>query len=296
MGEIHHVPVGITALVFHPAQCEDDVRVPFAGKVLGGIERLVQRDAEPTLEEHGMPLLPAHMFEQLEVLRIPGAYLEHHTGGVACFFEGFVNLVNVPLMGHFHRDDADIVLAGKLKNPGQAGRAVSLERVGTRARFVGTHARALLTMFLERLHHDFHMFGRVNSAQAGEYMQVILAEAHPIVIESLLPIFFAVASEDAVALLYAHCTLHAGKRCHGFLGQTRSITEQVYLRQDLALAVYIMERERDVIERLQMVGQLGKTVRRAVCVGLENEYHGKGGYVAVDGFRAEDSIRARQER
>ena len=55
--------------------------------------------------------------------------------------ERLADLVDVRLVRHLHRDDADAVLAGELEHEGQAVGPVALEVVGAGARLVGARAR-----------------------------------------------------------------------------------------------------------------------------------------------------------
>ena len=65
----------------------------------------------PRLNSTGQLGLLADVLQQLEVLGVARADLEHHAGGVAGLPQRFVDLVDVGFVGHFHRDDADAVLA-----------------------------------------------------------------------------------------------------------------------------------------------------------------------------------------
>ena len=65
---IHAVRVAHVCL--HPAQAEDDSPVTLAGKILGGIQRFLQRDAEAALEQHRKIGLAADGLEQFEVLGV----------------------------------------------------------------------------------------------------------------------------------------------------------------------------------------------------------------------------------
>jgi hypothetical protein len=53
------------------------------GQVLAGVQRLLEGDAHAALEQHREVVLRAHRLEQLEVLRVARADLQHHAGGVA---------------------------------------------------------------------------------------------------------------------------------------------------------------------------------------------------------------------
>ncbi len=69
---------------------------------------------------------------------------------MAGLFQRLLDFVDVILVGYLHGNDPDVVLARQLKHPGQAARAVPLERVGVGARLVGAHTGALLAIVLQR--------------------------------------------------------------------------------------------------------------------------------------------------
>ena len=89
-----------------PAQAEHDLAVALGGEVLGGVQRLVERDAEPALDQNRKLLLAADELQELEVLRVARADLEHDAGGVAGRRERRADLVDVRLVRDLHRDDA----------------------------------------------------------------------------------------------------------------------------------------------------------------------------------------------
>ena len=64
---------------------------------------------------------------------------------------------------------------------------MTLEGIGIGAWLIGTHARAVLAVGLQRFQHDFNMLGRVHRAQAGEDMQCVLAKMHPVVVKAAGP-------------------------------------------------------------------------------------------------------------
>jgi hypothetical protein len=202
--------VRIAHVCLHAAQTEHDAPVAFTREVLRGVERLVQGDAEAALQEHREVLLAPRNLEELEVLGVAGADLEHDPGWIAGLDQGVPDLVDVGLVGHLHRDHLDAILARQLEHVRQARLAVPLEGIRTGARLVGPHARADLPVFSERPHHLFDVLGRVHSAKACEHVQGVLPETHAAIVEVGGAGLILVATEDAVLLGHAHDALDAG--------------------------------------------------------------------------------------
>ena len=120
---------GSPMLVFMPRRPEHHIAVAFGSQVFRRIQRLVQRDAEAALEQDRHLGLPPDDFQQLEVLRVARADLQHHAGRVAGLVQRFLDLVEVRFMGDLHRDHLDAVFARQLEHIGQAIFAVPLERI-----------------------------------------------------------------------------------------------------------------------------------------------------------------------
>ncbi len=168
-----------------------------------------------------------------------------------------------------HGNDLDVVLAGQFEHPGQAALAVPLEGVGIGAWLVGTHARALLPVLLERLHHGFHVFRRVHGAQPGKHVEVVLAEAHPVVVEIGGPLVVMVAPEHAVLLGDAYHALHAGQAGHVLNLQGSRVANQVDLGQDLLGAFLVMHPALYVFQVGQEFEQL--PVLGTILVGVRGQ-------------------------
>ncbi len=184
VGEIDEVPVGLAEVGLHAAQAEDDVGVALAGDVLAGVERLFEGDAHAALEEDGEALLLADVLEELEVLGVARADLEHDAGGAAGVVERGGDLVDVAGVGDFHGDDADAVAAGEIEEPGEAGLAEALEIVGAGARFVDAHARGHLALIAEGGEHELDVLAGVDGAEAGEEVDALVVELDAVVREA----------------------------------------------------------------------------------------------------------------
>lgn len=76
---------GSPKFVFMPRR-QNTIWLP-SDAIFGRAERLVQRDAEPALDQHREFLLAADRLQQFEVLGVPRADLNHHAcqGCPACF-------------------------------------------------------------------------------------------------------------------------------------------------------------------------------------------------------------------
>ena len=202
--EVDEVAVRIAEVGLHAAQAEDDAMVAARGDVLAGVERLLERDAHAALEQHRHLVLRADRLEQLEVLRVARADLQHHAGGVSRRCERAADLVDVRLARHLHGDDADAVLAGELEELRQAGGAVALEIVRAGARLVGAGARGDDAVLGERAEGRLDVLAGVDGAQPGEDVQRVLREADAVVLEAERLELAAVAADGAVLLGDAH--------------------------------------------------------------------------------------------
>src|SRR5258706_1074353 len=195
--EIDQVAVRIAEVRLHAAQAEDDVAVARGGDVLGGEQRFVQRDPEATLEQDGEVALAADGLQELEVLRVAGADLQHHAGGVARLAQRRADLVQVLVARHLHRDHAHAILSRELEHVGQALLAVTLERIGTRARLVRSHARAHLAPGFERLEGKLGELARVHGIEARDDVEALLVELDASIGEADRVLVALVAPEDA---------------------------------------------------------------------------------------------------
>ncbi len=110
--EVEEVAMWIAHVRLHAAQAEDDFVVSFARQVFRGVQRFAQSDSETTLEQNRKFFLPSDEFQQLEILRVARADLEHHSGRVAGGMKRFVNLIDVGFVCDLHRDHFDSILAG----------------------------------------------------------------------------------------------------------------------------------------------------------------------------------------
>ena len=100
--------------------------------------------------------------QELEVLRVARADLQHHARRVTRGLQRVFHLLHVRLVHHFHGDDFDPVFARELEHVGQAAGAVALEIVRARTRFVGAHARGL----------------QAGGGDGGEHAVDVLARVH----------------------------------------------------------------------------------------------------------------------
>jgi hypothetical protein len=69
----------------------------------------------PRLNSTGKSCCEPGDLQQLEVLRVAGADLDHHAGRVAAGAQRVADLVDLRLVGDLHRDHLLIVLAGELE-------------------------------------------------------------------------------------------------------------------------------------------------------------------------------------
>src|SRR5579859_1804241 len=183
LGKIHEIAMRIAEVGLHAAQPEDNVVVALAGQIFRSVQRLVERDAKTTLDQYRKLLLTTNDFQQLEILRVARADLQHYSCRVARVAQRLSYLLHVRFVGDFHGDDAYAMFAGQFEYIRQTTLAVTLERVRAGAWLVSTHAGALLAVFLQRAHHDIDMFAGVHRAKAGKNMQRVLAKAQTMIIE-----------------------------------------------------------------------------------------------------------------
>lgn len=71
MGEVDEVPVGVARCVFIPRR-QKMTREFLRREVLGGVQRFVQSDPEPSLQKDRELLLTSDGLQQFEVLDVPG--------------------------------------------------------------------------------------------------------------------------------------------------------------------------------------------------------------------------------
>ena len=155
---------------------------------------------KPALHEDGKHRLAADRLQELEVLDVARADLEHDARRAAGLLEALGDLVDVALVRDLHRDDADAVLARLLEDPRKAALAVALEGVRVRARLVGAHARVSLPEGCERREHRLGVLRRVDGAEPGEDVQSVLRELDAVVREAARAPVVLVAADDAVLL------------------------------------------------------------------------------------------------
>ena len=255
MAEIQQVAVGIAHMGLEAAETENDIAVAFTGEVFGRVQRFVQGDAETALEQHRHVPLPTGGFEQLEILRVARADLEHHAGRVAGARQGVLDFLDVGLAGDFHGDYPDAIFSRQLEHPGQARRPMALEGIGIGARLVGAHAGADLTVIAQGAHHALHMLGGVHRAQASQHMQRVLPELHAVVDEFTGPAVVPMASQDTVGLGHPHHPIHARQHGHfGFL-QGSGLADQIDFGEDLLGAFFLVHPPLDAGQGVQALGK-----------------------------------------
>ncbi|WDT81781.1 MAG: hypothetical protein MPW14_08735 [Candidatus Manganitrophus sp.] len=220
---------------FQAAQAEDDIAVAFARQILGGVERFVQGDAEAALEQHRHLALASGGLEQFEVLRVAGADLQHHAGGVPGAVQRLLDLLDVGLAGDFHGNHADAVFSGELEHPGQAGGAMALEGIGAGARLVGAHACAHLPCGLQCAHHRLDVLGGVDRAQPREDLQRILPEMHAVVDEFARAVVVLMAAEDAIGFGHPDHPFHRREGGDQLPVDCGGVSDQIDLGEPLRL-------------------------------------------------------------
>src|SRR5439155_11768374 len=128
--KVDEVPVRISHVGLHSAQTEHHLAVALGSEILGRVERLIEGDTKTALDEYREVLLSSDVLQQLEVLGVPRADLQHHAGWTARGLQRSAYLIDVRLVGDFHGDDTNAVFSGQLEHIRQALRAEALERVG----------------------------------------------------------------------------------------------------------------------------------------------------------------------
>src|SRR6266849_2587548 len=139
MGKVHQVPMRISQVRLDASQAEQNVRISLACNVLACVQRLFQGDPHSSLEKDGELRLLTNLLEQLEVLRVPRADLEHHARGVARRAYRLVDFVDVSRIADLHCDHFDSVLSRQFENPWQALRSEPLKVIGAGAGLVRPH-------------------------------------------------------------------------------------------------------------------------------------------------------------
>ena len=119
------------------------------------------------------------------------------------------------------------------KTHGQAALAVALERVRVRARLVRAHARRRLPERRERREHRLDVLRRVDGAEPGEDVQVVLRELDAVVREAARAPVVLVAADDAVLLRHAHDALDAGQDGDVLDGEAVRVADEVDLGDGL---------------------------------------------------------------
>jgi len=128
-------------------------------------------------------------------------------------------------------------------------------------------------MALQGLHHGFHVPGRVHGAQAGEDVEIVLAEMHAIGLELEPGLLIAMTADDPVFLGDADHALDGGKPGHVFHGQARGVADEIDLGQGLLRAPDLMGAGLDVGQAGEVCHQCPVLGRIGRGVGFENEYH-----------------------
>src|SRR5437870_978741 len=113
MRDIDKVAVWVSQLRLHAAQTENYFVIALARQVFRGVQRLSQSDSKTTLEQNRKLFLAANEFQQLEILRVARANLEHDSRGIAGKAERFLNLIDMRFMRDLHGYDFDSILAGE---------------------------------------------------------------------------------------------------------------------------------------------------------------------------------------
>src|SRR6185436_3675632 len=210
-----------------------------------------------------------------EVLRVARANLQHDAGRIARRLEGRPDFVDMRFVRHLHRNHANAVLAGELEDIRQAFGAEALERIRVGPRLVRTHPRADLAVLLQRLHHRAGRLRRVDGAQAGEYVQAVLAEAHAVVLERCgAVVALLVPTQDAIGFRYADNLLHAGQHLHLLDRQRGGVADQVDLGQRHLGADFAMDAVLDPGKAVQLPRQGAVIGAFEAGIGFEDEDHG----------------------
>ena len=147
---------------------------------------------------------------------VPRSDLQHHAGWIAGLSQSLADLIDMRLMRHFHRNDLDAVFTGKFEDIRQAIFAVSLKRIRTRAGFICPHSRTNLTVFLQGFHHRLDARGRIDGAQSGEDIEIILTKIYTVIGKIIRPVVVLVPPQDAINLRHANGMFDARKTPHFF--------------------------------------------------------------------------------
>src|SRR5690606_12140891 len=169
--------------------------------------------------------------------------------------------------------DIDAVLAGQLEYPWQALGTVALEGIRTGARLVRAHTRAALTVIAQCGHHGLDIVAVVDGAEPREYVQRILIEAQPPVVEAADAPVVAMAAEYAVLLRNAHRALDAGQRFQLLLIQCLGIADQINLGEHLLLPLHQMLFDADAGELVEEVQRGAVGLAAFSDVGMQNQQH-----------------------
>ena len=125
---------------------------------------------------------------------------------------------------------------------------------------------------LQGLHIFRDMLGGIDGAQAGEDVQVVLAETHTIVFEVGRTVVIVMATKDAVFLGHAHHPLHAGQTRHVLKLQRGRVAYEIDLGQCLLCAYFVVYPGRDVRQVGQMFrASAGRRYRSCRCPHEESE-------------------------
>ena len=270
MGEVHHVAVRLAGLGFHAAQAENHIGVAFAGQVFRRVQGFVQGDTKATLQQHRVGGLAANGFQQLEVLGVAGAHLQHHAGRTAQLLQASIDFFDVAFVGNLHGHHLDAMLARLLEHPGQAALTVALEGIGVGAGLVGAHAGANFAGVFQRLHHLLNVLGYIHRAQAGKDIQVVLAELHAVVGETALAIVIFMAAQNPVVIGNANGPFNRRQGFDFFLVQGLGIAQQVNLGQPLAGALNLVNANAHAGQVFQVMHGLAIGIAVQRRIGVKN--------------------------
>src|SRR5262249_20834503 len=162
-------------------------------------------------EQHGEGALLPELLQELEILRVPRAHLKHDARRIPARAQRFLNLLDVTLIGDFHRDNPDAVLAGQLEGPRQAFFAEALEVVRAGPRLVSTHPGGHHAVGGEGRHRLSHVVPSVDRAKTCEEVHPALVESDAVVLEPGRLVLFSVAADQAIAGRDAHHAADAGQ-------------------------------------------------------------------------------------
>ncbi len=240
MRKIHKISMRIGHIGLHAAQAEHHIAIAFGGQIFRRIQRFIQRDAETALEQHRHLGLTPDDFQQLEVLRVARADLQHHTGRLPCLVQRLVDFIEMRFMGDFHRHHFDAVFARQLEHIGQTILAVPLKRVRAGARLVSAHAGTHLAVITQGAQHDLNMLFIVHRTQPGKHVQGVLPETHAVIFKMGGTLIVTMTPEYAVLLGNTHHTFYTGQALHIRDVQRLGITDQIDFRNCLFAAALNM--------------------------------------------------------